>query len=250
MRRIPLVKAGGATLAVAACAMTASATTAPASSASPAVAAPRSTSGSSFAQARSTFATMSQTRYAHRSVKDVARGYYQFDCVGFTMFNLAQSNPVARKAFRKQARIAPGRVGKPSQWYGFFVGQNGPLPPSWARITNVTSVRPGDYLAFTKGRHRFVGHAAIVANAPKRLADGSYSVDIFDSTGHPHGPNDTRRTDPRNFRPAGKTNGTGLGRGTMRLLVNRGGQITGAKWSVDAGGPNMSGVKVAVGRAR
>ena len=166
MRRFIIVAAGGAAIAVTAGSSLSSAATVQSASVEStatraAVASPKVASGSSFTKAQHTFNSMKQTKYAHRSIKNVTTGYYQFDCVGFTMLNLAQSNPRAKAAFRKQARIALGRVGKPNQWYGFFTGQNGPLPSTWARISKVTSVRPGDCLAFTKGANRFVGHADV-----------------------------------------------------------------------------------------
>ena len=81
-----------------------------------------------------------------------------------------------------------------------------------------------------------------------QLADGSYALRVFDSTRATnatiggHGPFDTRHTNPANI------NFSELGNGTMRLYTTNG-AVTSAAWSFEAGGPSMSGVQVAVGRA-
>lgn len=202
------------------------------------------TSVAALAEAESTFQSMKSTKYAHSYIENVATGYYQFDCVGFTDWNLRQSNLPAWTAMHQQLKIKPGYVPNPDSWYGFFTGKSGPLPPSWRNLTNIGAVQPGDYWLFTSNSAiRFVGHSVVAAGPAVRLADGSYALRVFDSTGSAHGPFDTRLTDPRAI------NNSGLGNGTMRVFTDQAGQITSAAWSIDSRGPSMTGVQVAVGRA-
>lgn len=198
---------------------------------------------------------MKSTDYAHKYVEDPSTGTYVFDCVGFTDYDLRQANPTAWQAMHKQLNVQPGYVANPNEWYSFFTGS---LPSSWQRVNTIADVQPGDFFAFTSNNGSanfetstgatdsngsFVGHAAIAAGPPVALSDGSYAMRVFDSTGSAHGPFDTRLTDPRAI------NHSGLGNGTMRFYVDSNGAITSAAWSVDAGGPAMNGVQVAVGRA-
>jgi len=163
--------------------------------------------------------------------------------------------------------IKPGFVPSPNHWYSFLTGAKGPLPASWQRITSISAVQPGDYFLFTSSPYptpgdpfqpassttdvnrRFVGHAVIAAGPPTQLTDDSYVLRVFDSTGATnatvggHGCFDTIHTNPANI------NFSGLGNGTMRLYKTSG-TVTSVAWSIEASGPFMSGVQVAVGRAR
>jgi hypothetical protein len=74
----------------------------------------------------------------------------------------------------------------------------------------------------------------IAASAPFLLSDGSYALNVFDSTGAPlHGPGDSRHWDPRTMaRSAGP--GSGLGMGTVQLWVTKSGAPEAISWWVGA----------------
>ncbi len=194
----------------------------------------------SLQHAEQTQQSMKQTMYSHTNVENTSSSYYQFDCVGFTDWNVRQTNPAAWTAMHDQLNIPSGYVPSPDHWYGFLTG---PLPSSWQRITNINDVQPGDYWLFTSNSAtKFVGHSAVTGGQPVALSDGSYAMRVFDSTDTAHGPYDSRLTDPRAI------NRSGLGDGTMRIYIDSNGNITSAAWSIEAGGPSMNGVQVAVGR--
>jgi hypothetical protein len=76
-----------------------------------------------------------------------------------------------------------------------------------------------------------VGHAVVVIGSAVQQGDGSYAVPVMDSTGTPHGPDDTRRTDPRNLSgPNGQPSGIGIG--TIAFTANSSGAPTGVIWSL------------------
>lgn len=191
------------------------------------------------AQADKTFTTMKQTEYSHHDVENVATGYYAWDCVGFTDWNLNQASPATWTAMHDSLHIRPHYVPSPQAWYDYF--ESPASAGTWQSVTNISALQPGDYLLFSPNpATRFVGHSAIAAGPPLLLSDGSYALRVFDSTGTAHGPQDSRLTDPRAI------NHSGLGNGTMRLFVDSSGNVTSAAWSVDAGGPTMEGVNVAI----
>lgn len=191
---------------------------------------------------------MNKTVYSHKYVENTKTGYYAWDCVGMTDWVLHQAAPNAWTAMHQALNIRRGYVPTPTQWAGFF---QGPLPVSWLSITTIGQLQPGDYLVYPAyPKTRFVGHSTIAAGLPMLMSDGSYALRVYDSTGTPHGPFDSRLTDPR------AVNQSGLGNGTMRLYVNSAGTITSAAWAINytppVGGkrpPTMVGIPVTIGRA-
>lgn len=197
------------------------------------------------------YETMTKTVYSHKYTEDVLTGYYAWDCVGMTDWVLKESAPKAWEDMHKSLKIRPGYVPSPTKWYDYFAGKQGKLSKNWQRVTNINKLKPGSYLVFPKHRKtRFVGHAVIAAGQPIKLSDGSYALLVMDSTGSPHGPYDSRLTDKRAVVPAGKKSGSGLGMGTMRIMANKNGKLTGARWSVNAGGPAMRDIPIAAAIAK
>ena len=73
------------------------------------------------------------------------------------------------------------------------------------------------------------------------------ALSVYDSTGSAHGPFDTRYVDKRTTKQANRTNGSGLE--TERPDHGRQfGTMTGAKWSINAGGPTMRTIPVVAAR--
>ena len=82
-------------------------------------------------------------------------------------------------------------------------------------------VRPGDVIAidYQSAKRIPTGHVLFVDALPERRADGTFTVNIIDSTGSPHGPEDQRGSDG------------GAGRGAIRLRCDTTGQINAYAWS-------------------
>lgn len=73
----------------------------------------------------------------------------------------------------------------------------------------------------------------IAAGPPLALADGSYALLVWDSTGVPaHGPSDSRNWDPRDQPLAGTTRPSGLGQGTIEVTVTAAGAPDRMRWMV------------------
>jgi hypothetical protein len=158
---------------------------------------------------------MTWTLYNHHRSVDAAAGRYQFDCVGMTDYFLSIAAPNANNDLRQAEGIPAHYAPRPDKVLDFIRGLPVTGTGTWRPITRLTEVRAGDLLAFGS-RGKDVGHAAIAAGPPLALADGSYALLVYDSTGLVHGPMDTRNWDTR-AQPGGDHPHTGLGRGTVRL---------------------------------
>ncbi len=208
------------------------------------------TGSSSLSKVENTYLTMKYTVYSHKYSRNAKTGRYAWDCVGMTDWILHRAAPQAWTAMHTTLNIGRGKVPTPSRWSNYLQGQNGNLPKSWQRETKISNLRPGSYLLFQKNTNtRFVGHAVISAGKPVLMSDGTYALLVFDSTGTTHGPYDSRWTDGRAQRTKGRSNGSGLGFGTMRIHVDSAGRMTGADWSVLDGGPSMANIPVVAARA-
>lgn len=196
------------------------------------------------------YQTMKKTVYSHKYTENVSTGYYAWDCVGMTDWILHRAAPKAWTSMHTSLAIRPGFVPTPTKWASYLQGSQGPVSKNWRTQTKISNLRPGDYLIFPANPNdKFVGHAVIAAGPPVAMSDGSYALSVFDSTGSAHGPFDSRYVDKRTTKQAGRKNGSGLGNGTMRIMVDASGTMTGAKWSIDAGGPSMRNIPVVAARA-
>jgi hypothetical protein len=167
------------------------------------------------------FTTMTATHYQHTYSENAAQGVYFYDCVGFVTYTLGLAAPNARRAIIADLGIRPGYVPSPPAYVHFFTTIVTEPVPSWQAVTRVADIQPGDIIAWNyeanNPQAQVNGHAVIAAGPPLPLADGSFALLVYDSTATPHGPTDTRRTDPRNETgPNGLP--SGLGRGTLQLI--------------------------------
>jgi hypothetical protein len=174
------------------------------------------------------FTTMVATRYQHHDVENAQGGTYFYDCVGMVTYTLRLATPSAIEALESDLGIRKGFVPNPAHYLQWFTALPAEPNQSWSPVTRVEDLLPGDVLAWTieaNNPHPVpAGHALVAAGPPLPLSDGSYALLVYDSTGTPHGPFDTRRTDPRNeLGPNGLP--SGLGRGTIQLFVD---PVTGA----------------------
>jgi hypothetical protein len=202
-----------------------------------------STVGPLLGEAVREYTTMTATRYQHRNVENAAAGTYFYDCVGFVTYALSQAAPTADATIRRAYNIAPNRVPAPGRFVSLFGTLDG-SQPGWEPVATVASLRPGDVVAWSYDTatssnepghdHASRGHAFVVASVPQPSGTDSYLVQVWDSTGTPHGPNDTRRTNPKNLPDAGGKP-SGLGTGTVRLDASPDGSLATVHWSPTSG---------------
>jgi hypothetical protein len=142
--------------------------------------------------------------------------------------------PEARSTIMTSFSIRPGFVPSPARYVQLFNELDG-SQSGWTPVRRVADLRPGDVVAWTYHHPtNSNGHAFVVAAAPTRDGAGSWLMSVWDSTGTPHGPNDTRRSNPKNL-PGANGKPSGLGRGTVRLDTNTDGTLTNVHWSASSG---------------
>jgi len=180
------------------------------------------------------FTTMTATRYQHHNQESTATGTYFYDCVGFVTYALGRSVPQARTTIMTRFSIRPGYVPSPARYVQFF-NELGGHQSGWTPVHRVADLHPGDVVAWTYDHPtNSNGHAFVVAAPPRQDKSESWLVSVWDSTATPHGPSDTRRSNPKNLPgPNGKP--SGLGRGTVRLDTNTDGTLTNVHWSPNRG---------------
>lgn len=167
--------------------------------------------------------SMQSTRYQHHYFSDIPSGIYRFDCVGWTTFLLAHAAPQAEASLRQGTGVTNRHYVPTPRRYTDFLRSLSAVPrPGWAAVSRVADLAPGDLITWTGGSDDpgTVGHALVVAGPPTRQADGTYAVVVIDSTAGLHGPDDTRRSDPRDEPLAGTSKPSGLGIGTIGLVAD------------------------------
>jgi hypothetical protein len=184
------------------------------------------------------FQTMRRTRYQHHNVENAAAGVYYFDCVGMANYFLRLGAPSALAALRTAEHTRRGYVPSPDHFADYLEA----LPPNgtttWRPIAQVTEIAPGDLIVMRKlersNGKTFVGHAMFAAGAPVVLPDGTFSLDVFDSTGSPHGRDDSRWHDSRTIpKRADAECGSGFGIGAIQLWAGDSGAPLRISWRLD-----------------
>jgi hypothetical protein len=158
------------------------------------------------------------TRYTHTTYVDETRGVFDFDCSGFVDYALANVAPAAYADLRAQTRQRP----LAESYVEYFRAAQ--AHPSWHRIDSVDDLVSGDVIAWLEpadSQSTNTGHVLIVREPVLHTDDAARSIRIIDSTESPHGPDDTRAA----------TGETGLGSGTIVLVVDSTGKPVGFRWS-------------------
>jgi hypothetical protein len=187
-------------------------------------------------EAEQEYDTMTASRYQAALRVDLTRGTYFYDCVGFVTYALGRVAPTARDTIYRTFNIAPNRIPSPSRYVALF-GQLNRTQAGWQPVSRVADLAPGDVVAWTYTHpHGSNGHAFVVGSAPQRDGTNKYLVTVWDSTATPHGPGDTRLTNPKNL-PGRNGKPSGLGRGQVALDTAANGSILRVHWS-----PNGSAV--------
>jgi len=213
---------------------------------------PGSSTGPLLTEAAREYTTMVATRYQHHNEESEVRHTYFYDCVGFVSYAMTQAAPTAWASTRGFVKLRPGYVPSPARYVALFDKVDaGASLAGWAAVPTVTSLQPGDVIAWyydanaTSKPGSASGHAVVVAGPVSQTGPGTYSLLVYDSTATPHGPNDTRLTNPANQPDAGGKP-SGLGRGTIGILATPGGQISAVQWS--AGGRSVRSAHYGMGR--
>ena len=191
-------------------------------------------SGPLFHEATNEFMTMTATVYQHQTRVDRAAGSYGYDCVGFVSYALKQVAPQSWATVVHATGLAKGRIPSPPRYRTFFADLARTPQPGWEAVTNAAELRPGDIVAWEHKTATSVGHAVVIGGLPVAGSDGSWRVEVFDSTSSPHG-EDSRSHDPRAQVLVSSGRPSGLGHGVMVFLADpASGALTGLRWSPKA----------------
>jgi len=201
--------------------------------------------GPLFYEATNEFGTMATTSYQHGTRTDRDAGSYRYDCVGFVSYALKQAAPQAWVTTVKVTGIAKGRIPSPPRYRAFLAGLAQKPQPGWEAVTRGSDLRPGDVVAWEHKTETSSGHAVIIGGIPVPAQDGSWVVEVFDSTSSPHG-DDSRPTDPRAQVLASTGRHSGLGHGVMVFITDPApGALTGVRW-----GPKARAITVPIAAGR
>jgi hypothetical protein len=153
---------------------------------------------------------MISSTYQHTTFVDESKGIFDYDCSGFVDYALARVLPDALTTL--QTATEPRPLAK--DFETFFAGVT-TSSGRWTSVARAIDLVPGDIVAWLKPldvTSSNTGHVMIVRELPtKNPKDASeILVPITDSTETPHGPTDSRTA----------TGATGLGTGTIGLLVD------------------------------
>lgn len=191
-------------------------------------------SGPLFQEATNEFGVMTTTVYQHKTRVDGTAGRYDYDCVGFISYALQRAAPQAWATIARVTGIAKGRIPSPLQYRAFFARLAEKPEPGWEAVTKVSDLRPGDVVAWEHKTETAVGHAVVIGGTPGSMSDGSWLVEVYDSTSSPHG-DDSRPQDPRAQALAPTGRRSGLGHGVMVFIADpASGALTGVRWSPKA----------------
>lgn len=162
--------------------------------------------------------------YDHTTQVEESTGTYKYDCSGFVGYALSRVLPVqlaALKAFSGGSR--PSAM----HYEQFFASITpGVVKGGWSRVARAIDARPGDVVAWITPVDLVssnTGHVMIVtgpATVNPARAD-EILIPVTDSTSTFHGPSDTR---------APKA-GTGLGRGSIGIIVDSKGTPVRYRWT-------------------
>ncbi len=187
--------------------------------------------GPLFREAAQQFKAMKTTLYQHSTQVDGKAGSYRYDCVGFVSYALKQAAPQARQSAFTALEIKPGRIPSPPKYRVFLASLAEKPQPGWQRVAKASELRPGDVVAWEHQTETSSGHAVVIGGVPVAGPDGTWVVEVYDSTASPHS-DDTRPKDPRAEVLASNGKRSGLGHGVMAFTADPvTGALTGYRWS-------------------
>jgi hypothetical protein len=176
--------------------------------------------GALLGEAQRQLAAMRTSRYSHKTHVDEATGRFDYDCSGLVDYTLARVAPDALDQLRHATSKRP--LAK------HFVALVTSISPGdkvgrWRHVAHARDLVPGDIVAWLKPADvstRNTGHVMIVRE-PVSVTQDEIAVPVIDSTSVRHGSTDSRYA----------TESTGLGTGTIYLVVDASGSPQGYRWS-------------------
>ncbi len=188
------------------------------------------------AEARREILAMVTSRYEHTTSVIESKGEFDYDCSGFVDYALARALPDAFATLR--AATGPRPLARD---FVVFISALRAPRGRWRRVSRAIDLVPGDIVAWLKP-HDVVssntGHVMIARERPTPNPEDETEilVPITDATKRPHGPSDSRT----------QAEATGLGTGTIGLLVDADGAPRRYRWT---GGfsPKIETTEIALG---
>jgi len=171
-------------------------------------------------------AMVRSTRYTHRTNVDESLGRFDYDCSGFVSYAMARVAPAAYESVHSFAAHRP----LARDYVAWILSLGGASRASWAPIPMVQSLSAGDVVAWLKPASvvsRNTGHVMIVLGPPRPRSASEWVVPIIDSSAKAHGSGDARKA----------AHETGIGRGTIVLVVDASGSPIAYRWSEWARSP-------------
>ncbi|HEY8078754.1 MAG TPA: hypothetical protein VIF62_31700 [Labilithrix sp.] len=173
------------------------------------------------------------THYSHVFEIDEPTGTFVFDCSGFVDYALSRSDPPALAALPR----SPPKHLRPRAEDFVKAVSSGTAP--WKSLGRASDLEPGDVVAWLRpadSKSKNTGHVMVVNGAPRAVGGSEWAVPVADSTALRHGASDSRA-------PA---KATGLGQGTIVLVVDGAGAATAFRWSTSA--KQTHATSIALGR--
>jgi hypothetical protein len=180
---------------------------------------------------------MRVTRYQHTTSVDESSGSYFYDCSGLLDYAVGRVRPADLKPIpHTGARPLAGDI----EGY-LHRGMTGPVE-GWQALARVDALSPGDVVAWQAtedSKTGDTGHVMVVLEAPTQNSARApeWLVRVADSTLSPHAL-DSRHPGT-----------TGLGTGTIGLVVDEGGAPTAFYWRGGVS-PQAKPTQIALGRPR
>ena len=165
--------------------------------------------------------SLEETHYQHDTVIESPKGVYKTDCSGFVNFALATAVSDAYDDLKRATAERPV-----AEDYVHFIRGLKASVGRWHAVLKPADLVPGDIVAWRIPpgvKSSDTGHVMVVHKTPV-LVGMEADVPIVDSTDTGHGDADPRvPTDP-----------SGVGPGTVVILLHDDGTARGYRWSMDA----------------
>jgi hypothetical protein len=200
------------------------------------------------AEARRVLSQVKTTSYSHTTHVDESQGLYEVDCSGFVDLVLKAAAPESLAKLDSRRTHKRPLADDYEQTFEDAASKTG-NGAAWQNVAQVADARPGDIIAWKNpahktGEHTNTGHVMVIDSRPVEDNSGSrygqnagstYRITVIDSTASPHG---------FDSRPEGQS---GIGRGTIWLVVDSAGKPTGYRWKSPRG--SLHSAPIAIGRA-
>lgn len=171
-------------------------------------------------EARRQLANMKSSHYQHKTQVDESKGEFNYDCSGFIDYSLKRVLPKAYQALPISTSKRP--LAQDFYYHIHSQGQN-PGAGGWMQVKNSSELVPGDIVVWLKPEDsdsNNTGHVMVVFSKPEINPNrpDEVLVKVVDSTKSPHA--DDSRSDDE----------TGLGTGTIGLIVDHEGKALRYRW--------------------